>query len=185
MGLKSYLQRQIIQKENRLNSRQKAMRNLSEMKSALIVCSINTIQEYDEWLNYFEDDRKGLEKLDILACSKSKEMNGAIEGAVLNPNIIFEKQTNWLEKPKNLNYIEKFTDYKYDIVIDLNINGFFALDYVFVKSKAALKIGQGLRDDFNTYYDLCIKTNDSKNQPKLFLDQVFYYLQQMNKNGHK
>ncbi len=100
-----------------------------------------------------------------------------------SPLFIFPQHINWLGKLKDQKDMKKMMAYDYDLVIDLNFNNHFILNLAFVRSKSSLKVCSSLRDNMQKYGDLIIKTDFADTQQKLYINQVFYYLRQINSNG--
>jgi len=180
MGVKTYLQKRILNKEAQRNKREKQMKNLLDMRSLLVVCSVASLKEWEKWKIVFSNAT--LKEVEVLAFVNTEKMP-LEKDAGMEPNVIYPKQLNWLGRMKNEDTLRTFVDKKYDLLIDLNFDYRFILNWVFIKSQAGLKVGSNHRKTMLEHFDLIIKTESAKDKPKLYIDQVFYFLQNINKNG--
>lgn len=183
MGMKTYLQKRMIQKTNRKNERQKQMKNLSEINSVLILATFKDVEEYDKWKQYYKNIAKEKQKISLLAFVSNKLDESKIDGT--SQNLILPSHIKWTGMLKNGNSIDHIINQKYDLVIDMNFDGVFILNWAFVQVNSLLRVGPDISSFMESYYDLKIKTKDALKQPKLFVDQVFYFLEKINANGYK
>lgn len=183
MSIKAYLQRRIIQKTDHRNDRQKQMKNLSEIKSVLILGTFEDSEEYDKWRQYYANIAKEKQKITLLAFVNNKMDESKLGGT--SENIIFPSHISWTGKLKKGNSIDHIINQNYDLVIDMNFQGVFLLHWAYVYIKSSLRVGADINTFMEPYYDLKIKTKDAIGQPKLFVDQVFYFLEKINTNEHK
>jgi hypothetical protein len=178
MGLRSYLQQKRIVRENQLNSRQKAMKNWSEIRSVLILGSIKTEQDWVKWNKYFANlrtDHRSVFFLGFLIDPKLNIVDIDHHNLVLN-----HKDVNWLGYIKNNSTIEPVLNRTYDMVLDFNLDHVFLLNWMFVKAKTHLRAGPGNKATMKNYYDLTVNTDEPNTQPKIFLDQIIYFLEKIN-----
>lgn len=183
MGIRAYLQERIIQKTNRKNERQKQMKNLSEISTVLILATFKDVQEYDKWKQYYKNIAKEKQKIELLAYVNNKLEESKIEGT--SQNLILPSHIKWTGMLKNGNSINHIISQKYDLVIDMNFDQIFILNWAFVQVNGLLRVGPDMSSFMEPYYDLKITTKDAHKQPKLFVDQVFYFLEKINTNGYK
>lgn len=182
MGIITYLQRRILQKEYQNNSRVKSMKNLIEMKSILVVCSVKSIEEWEKWQSYFNNMASHMNKIEVIGFLQTKEKNPLPDS--IDEFLIVPQKISWLGRAKDSTKLSRFVDYKYDVLIDLNFDDIFILNWLFVKSNASLKVGYSSKEKSHPFYDLIIKTEAADKKQKLYIDQVFYFLRQINKNGN-
>jgi len=83
------------------------------------------------------------------------------------------KDLNWFGAPKN-DYIKKFINKEFDIIIDLTVEDIFVLRYIIALSRSKLKVGR-FSKSMQKYYDLMIK-NDRKTLSNEYIDQILHYL---------
>ena len=182
MGLRSYFQNRILQKKELENVRKKDIKNLLSMKSLLALISVDTNEEKEVWKRYFENISSNFEKVDVLFYVVKKSVN-PIEDEK-EEDTIYTHQLNLSGSLKNNNRTDVYTDYSYDLIIDINFDDIYILNYMFVKSVASLKVCAEQRTRHHQVSDLLIKTDLAEEKQKLYIDQIFYYLQQINANGH-
>ncbi len=179
MGLITYLQNRKINKALSLNNRLKKMKNLGKIRSLLVLCSIKTPDDLIKWQQYFKNIDSQIKKVDVLFYLPMNIVKESRQG--LDEKIIYPHQLSWIGMPKDDKYLKSYMDFNYDLLIDINFDSIFALKWIFVKSQAALKVGPQAED--NHYYDLMINTEDAENKTKLYINQIFYFLRQINNNG--
>lgn len=87
------------------------------------------------------------------------------------------KDLNWLFKPE-LDFLEVFAEKEFDLLINLSIDDYFPVEYIYALSKARFKIGK--HSDNYEYADLSIDIKDSRDINYL-VQQISYYLKIINK----
>ena len=87
-----------------------------------------------------------------------------------------KKDLNWYFKPMP-GFVDQFIDEEFDILIDLNLDLAFPLQYISELSKAKFKIGKF--QEGNTHYDFMIDVPEDKGI-KYFLRNLDLYIQQIN-----
>lgn len=93
---------------------------------------------------------------------------------VAGPGYYFTLQDlNWLEIPKN-EYLLKFMEKEFDLLLDLTRDDNFTTNYIIALSKAQLKAGQQSKIK-EPYLDVMINM-DKKNSMNEFIDQILHYL---------
>ena len=182
MGLRSYFQNRILQKKELENTRKKDLKNLFNMKSLLVLISVETNEDKEVWKRYFKNISSNFEKVDVLFYVIKKSVN-VIEDDKAEDSI-YAHQLNLWGGLKNIKRTAVYTDYPYDLIIDINFSDIYILNYIFVKSIASLKVCAEQRIRHHQVCDLLIKTNLAEEKQKLYIDQTFHYLQQINANGH-
>ncbi|NOR87722.1 MAG: hypothetical protein GQ527_08950 [Bacteroidales bacterium] len=183
MGLISFFQKRNLKKAQASNQRQKVMKNLMEMKSLLVLCSVNSMEEWEKWQRYFENRIYNFSKIQLVVFIQDKNLKEKPKS--ISADLFIPMEVSWTGMPKDKQSIKKYISDHYDLVIDLNFDDIFVLNWILVNSAATLKVGAGIRNEVHEFYDLIIKTETANKQPKLYIDQVFYFLQQINENGHK
>lgn len=183
MGLKSYIQNRILLKEELRNIRKKDLKNLLSMESLLAIISVETNEDKEVWKRYFNNISSNFDKVDILFYVNEKSKNVIEDNKEVDT--IYSHQLKLSGGLKKFKKVDAYTDYSYDLIIDMNFMDIFILNYIFVKSLAGLKVCAEQRTQQHQYSDLLIKTDLAKEKQKLYLDQIFYYLRQINANGNK
>ncbi len=183
MGLKTYLHRRILVKKNLKNPRQKELKNFSDITSVLILVSVELKAELQIWKRYFENLSPHIKKVDIIVFVNDKNANILDDDS--QEYLIYPRHLNWLGNIRDRKSIEAYIDFNYDLVIDLNFENIFILNLIFVMSKSHLKVCSESRSNHIEFCDLIIKTDSAETKQKLYIDQIFYYLRQINVNGSK
>jgi len=176
--MRSYLQKQALKKEDQLQIRQKEMKNLSEMKQIFAVVSITSMEEYDKWkrlLGNFENKNLKI----TWVCYVVNIAKDQLEE--LPENVYTKYDMNFFGFPKaNLDLKKKYHA-KYDLTLDLNFDHVYLLNLIWVTLNSGLRVGATEKKEMKEYYDFFFSTSNPKEQPKLFIDQVFYFLENINK----
>jgi len=107
-----------------------------------------------------------------------------IENDICTKNIDcfgFEKKNcNWIGKPKNDININRFISKEFDILIDLSFSEIYSLQYVFVQSRASLKIMQ--TNNFSRQYADLMLEAFQQHDKLTFAKELIHYLEIINKN---
>ena len=182
MGIKSYFQQRLLEKENKRNTRHKLLNNFMDMKSILVLCSVKSEKELQNWKVYFDNLPPHIKKVDIIAfINEKRNVEGKEED--VSEFVFYPHHLNWFGNLKEKSNIVKMIDYPYDLLIDLNFNHQYILNLLLVKSQSTLKVCSSSKNEISYYCDLIMKTDTAETKQKLYIDQVFYYLQQINSNG--
>jgi hypothetical protein len=93
---------------------------------------------------------------------------------VAGPGYYFCRQDlNWLNIPKN-DYILKFIEKEFDILLDFTRDDSFTMKYILALSKARLKAGQQ-SDIKEPFLDVMIQMDNSQSMNQ-FIEQILHYL---------
>jgi len=182
MGLKSYFQNRRLNKEALRNTRKKELKNLLGMSSLLVLISVETNEDKEVWKRYFKNISSNFEKVDLLFYVNKKSKNTDEDDK--EDDSVYPHQIGLFGGIKQKDRLELYTTYAYDLIIDMNFIDIYLLNYIFVKSVAGLKVCAEQREHQHQYSDLLIKTDSADEKQKLYLDQIFYYLRQINANGN-
>jgi len=79
------------------------------------------------------------------------------------------------DTPESNSFIKE----KFDVLIDINFNKQFVLEYITALSQASLKVGLSGSDPASTPFDLMISVTNPESIEK-YLEQVLYYLEMIN-----
>ncbi len=136
------------------------------------------MSEHDKWERLFSNMVYKNVKLDWVAYfnhSKNEDLTNI-------PNHVFtKKDTNYWGFPKQKQFLKGKYSKTYDLSVDLNFENVFLLNWLWVNIDSNLRVGSPVKENMLSYYDLTFKTKDPIQQPKLFVDQVFYFLDSINK----
>lgn len=178
MGLKKWIQKQKLKQASARSERQKVLKNLAEVKSVFVVKSMHTMQELEKWNQYFLQSIYDHIKTDWVGFLS---MNEKELPAHLPPNVYTTKDLDLFGFPKNNSKKVANFKKKYDLAIDLNFDDVYLLNSFLINVNSGLRIGSDVKKAMFDFYDLTISTKDPINNPKLFIDQVFYFLDNINK----
>jgi hypothetical protein len=178
MSIRTYLQSRRLRKDDLSMVRQKKIRNLSEIRSVFCLVSINSMSEYDKWERLFSNMVRKNVELEWVAYLKLSKKN---QNPNIPHNVLTHKDVNYWGFPKQNQFLKGKYSKTYDLSIDLNFENVFLLNWLWVQIDSNLRVGSPLKEKMLSYYDLAFKTKDPKQQPKLFVDQVFYFLDNINK----
>ena len=181
MGLRTYLQQRKIIRENQMNSREKAIKNWSQIRSILILCSVKTADDWDRWNKYFVVPNST--KRDVFILGFNNDLSKELLETYKNSLLLNKKDLNWFGMIKNPTVIQHLFNQQFDLVLDFNLEDTFLLNWIYVKTNASLRVGPGERLKMNSYFDLIINMDDSNTQPKLYLEQIINFLEKINLNG--
>lgn len=178
MGIRSYLQSRVLVKEDQNNNRQKKMQNLSEIQNVFVVVSLKSLDEYDKWKHFFANLSAKKLHIDWIGYLKITDKKQLPE---LPENILTSYHSNFLGFPKNGQFLKGKFSNTYDLTLDMNFDNVYLLNWIWVQLNSHLRVGSDYKTSMTNYYDLTMSTKDPVNQSKLFIDQVFYFLDKINK----
>jgi hypothetical protein len=177
--IKNYIQELSLKKTYRTKRREVLMLNFNAIKTIGLLSNPKTeaeIREIDKVIKHF----KALNKQVFPLIYFDKH----IENDIFTKNIDWsgfgKENCNWFEKPKKDININRFANKELDILIDLSFSKNFSLQYIFVQSKARLKI-MPTSDLSKRFADLMIEASNS--QSKLdFTKELIHHLEIINKD---
>jgi len=120
---------------------------------------------------------KGIKTTGIAYIGSNREMETLT--TITHSEFLHRRNVRWFGRPQTGAGVE-FIQEPFDILIDLSIIKAIALQYILVYSLATFKVGwQGPEQN---YYDLNIDVSDQP-QCKYLMEQVVYYLENINEKG--
>ena len=143
-------------------------------KNIGIVFNATKEQDFELVKKYVKYLRAFGKKVKTIGYFDQKEIPGMVYSKVEH-EYISNKDLNWYLKPLSF-FIDEFIEQPYDILIDLNLDDDFALQYISSLSKAKFKIGKFASDADR--FDMMIEMEQGQNL-KLFLKHVDHYLMQL------
>ena len=183
MGIRTFFQSRSLRKLEQVNNRHKEMKHMSKIHTVLILFSVPSLKSLDKWKQHFNNLSR--EKIKFSYIFYVQQKNESDFEQADNSLTFFHSSLKWNGLLKETNSLNELIQKKFDLVIDLNFENVFLLNWIFVKANTALRVGYGHQTTLTSFYDLTILTNDPKNQPKLYIDQVFYFLDKINSNEIK
>jgi hypothetical protein len=120
---------------------------------------------------------KGIKQNELAFIGSNREMETLT--TITRSEFLHKRNVSWFGRPKSTSGIE-FINQPFDILIDLSISKIVALQYIVVHSQAIFKVGwQGVEPNF---YDLNIDVSE-KPQCRYLMEQIIYYLENINEKG--
>lgn len=95
-------------------------------------------------------------------------------------DIVLPKEVSSWGAPKP-SFVEGFIENKFDLLLDLDIDGAFSVEYVSAMSQASFKVGRYSKSN-EGIFDMMLKIDKNK-EFHYFIDQVDVYLKMINKQG--
>lgn len=177
--IKQYIHRQILNRAYLQTRRKVQMLNMDSIHSVGILTNPGNskeLNEYEQVVQLFQNIKKKV--FPYIYIDKKAEI---ILSADKKDNLVFltKANFNWLGKPKAEDELFEFQNKEFDILIDLSFSPIFGLQYLFVASKAHLKIspiaafGESYSD-----FTLSIPAEQGKD---FFVKEIIRYLQIINK----
>lgn len=93
---------------------------------------------------------------------------------------IGKENCNWLGKPRKDVNLNRFITQEFDLIVDFSTSRNFSLDYIFIHSKAHLKV-MPTNLFSKQFADLMIEATN-KNDKLAFAKELIHYLEIINKN---
>lgn len=176
MGIINFFHNKRIRDLDKKNTRKKEFKSSSEMKSVLVVSTVSNLKEWNKWNDYFGNLNSKQRKFTYLGFIKEKSQEDSEESELA----IYPTNISWFGNLKTSHLLTEIEKKNYDLIIDMNFDNIFALNLFFIKVKASLRVGGDFISRLDHYYDVKIKTDDPVSKPKLYIDQIFYYLGKIN-----
>ena len=177
--IKNYIQTYSLKKAYRRERREVLMTNFDSIKTIGLLSNPRNekeIQEVDQVIKQFQDLNKQI--FPLIYFDKQ------IENDIFTKNIDWsgfgKENCNWFGKPKKDINISRFINKKFDILIDLSFLKNFSLQFIFVQSKARLKI-MPTSDLSKQFADLMLEANNTENKLG-FTKELIHYLKIINKD---
>jgi len=177
MGIRAYMQKQRLIKENQKIVRQKKIKNLSEIESAFALVSLKTMDDYKKWENIFKNisfDKFNIEWYTYLIDNSKNNTD-------LPSNVFTKNDVGYWGFPKKAQILKGKFSNTYDLTLDLNFDNVYLLNWIWVNIDSKLRVGSDYKQEMFPYYDFTMSTKNPADQSKLFIDQVFYFLDNINK----
>lgn len=176
--IKQYIQEFSLRSSHHANRRSVEMANLETIKTIGLLSNPKTIAELDEVDRiaiHFQGH--GKQVFPLIYFSKP------IENNTFTKNIGWvgfgADNCNWFGKPKKDININRFINKEFDILIDLSFSKIYSLQYVFVQSKARLKI-MPTSESSKQFADLMLEPTNSQDK-LIFAKELTHYLEIINK----
>lgn len=152
--------------------------NFDVIKSVGIVFSADSSRQIEEIRKYMNNLNNKGKQVKAICFYKDKQLP-----ALTNSNLIIDfvlpKEVNFMGIPSP-SFVNGFIQNEFDLLIDLNINEMFPVEYVSTMSKAFFKVGSYSKNN-EAIFDVMIKIDQDKSI-SYFIEQVDTYLKMINKS---
>lgn len=138
-GIDKWFRKYDLKKSLKKFKRDKKTICYTEAKSIGIIASVKTPEEYNSIHSFIESVKKDGKKVDCIVFIDKKE----IESDYLiyeDINILKKGDLNWFGKPVGEQY-NSFIQNRYDIIIELNMDELYAVEYCVALSNASIRAG--------------------------------------------
>lgn len=137
-----FLQQFLLKRKLAKRKRKVQVHNLGSAKSALVIYSYNgpnREKELREFCRFLKEEGIKTSSLAFLPKKLKKEEEGPKEE--LDYYYFDKKETSWLNIPQSTR-LKKIIQNDYDLLIDLNLEESFPIEWVSYISKASFKVGR-------------------------------------------
>jgi hypothetical protein len=162
-------------------NREKMFVNMEDAKTIGIVFEATDPANFELVKKYMLYLREMKKRIKAIGFYNTKNMLGS-SYSKLEYDFFCQKDLNWHNVPDSI-YVKNFTEEKFDILLDLNLNDLFPLHYISSLSRARFKVGKKSEKN-NFIFDLMIET-DVNRDLKYFLKNIDTYLFIINNNRTK
>ena len=167
----------LLRKELAGVERNKALLNMDDAKTFGIIFEASNkdhVELVKKYAGYLKEMRK---KVKVIGYCDAKEIP-EFTYSRLEYEFFLKKDLSWYFKPSGME-IDNFIREEFDVLIDLNLEDHFPLQYIAALSRAKCKVGK-FSNEKKEIYDLMIEVDPDKSF-KYFLRQVDTYLVMINK----
>ena len=155
--------------------------NFDAVKSVGIVFSADNATQIEEIRKYMEGLHNKGKQLRAICFYKEKELP-ALTSSNLIIDIVLPKEVNFMGVP-TASFVNGFIQNEFDLLIDLNINEVFPVEYVSAMSRASFKVGNYSKNN-EAIFDVMIKIDQNKSVG-YFIEQIDTYLKMINKSAKR
>jgi hypothetical protein len=152
--------------------------NFSKVKSVGIVFSADNTVQIETVRKYMAVLNNSSKRVSAICFFQDKDFP-VLDQSGLLIDIVLLKEVDFWGVPKP-SFVEGFIENKFDLLLDLDINGAFPVEYVSAMSKALFKVGR-YSENNEGIFDMMIEV-DSGKDVHYFIEQIDVYLKMMNKN---
>lgn len=166
----------VLRKMLKTRKRHKKVFNLKTARSIGILFDATNINHFEAVYELYKDLLKDHEEIFVLGFVNANDIP---DQYLFKKNFSFftKKEVNWYFKPKNQDAL-RFTDKRYDILINLNLTYNLLFDFIIALSLARFKVGRYCREE--NYYDFMISI-EKEPTFEYFIQQVKHYLEMINR----
>jgi len=152
-------------------------KNFEQAKKIGILYDATDLEEFEivkEYAKVIREERKEVKALGFVN-EKETQSN---QMPTIDLDFFTKKDLNWYHKPGGY-IVENFINTEYDILISLNFNDCYPLQYISAVSKAKFRVGK-YDEKYKLYYDLMIDLQNNNNL-SYFIELVNHYINMINR----
>jgi hypothetical protein len=151
--------------------------NFNDVKSVGIVFSADNALQIETVRKYMDALGNKGKQVKAICFYKAKQLP-ILSGSSLLIDFVLPKEVNFMGVP-GPSFVNGFIENEFDLLIDLDINEVFPVEYVSAMSKAFFKVGKYSKNN-ELIFDLMIEM-DSDKDLNYFMEQINVYLKMINK----
>lgn len=175
----SQIQNRSLKKAQRENVREVSIRNFSEIKTIGILSNPATNEAFEE-IDSITKELHNLGKETSVLIYFDKQSENDIFTKNIEWGGLEKTNCNWYGKPKKDANTNRFVNKAFDVLVDLSYTPLYSLFYLFVQSKAKLKVMPTTLER-NHFADFTLSTTNPHNKLE-FIEEVIHYLEIINKD---
>jgi hypothetical protein len=176
---KKKISRFFLKKKLNFSSKRKktAHFHFNEVKSVGIVFSADSASQIETVRKYMDALGNKGKQVKAICFYKTKQLP-VLSSSNLLIDFVMPKEVNFMGVPSP-SFVDGFIENEFDLLIDLDSNEIFPVEYVCAMSKAFFKVGRHSENN-ESIFDLMIKIDKDKDLD-YFLEQINVYLKMINK----
>ncbi len=175
-GIRFFFGRTILKNRRNKIRRIKKFNNLRNSHKIGIVWDGSKPDDFDSISSFYQDMQNINIQVDIVCYYPDKVLPDKYT-AIRYLNCFKQSDLNLFFIPQVYD-INEFINTPYEILIDINNNEYFPLEFITTLSRAEFKVGHE-RLKYKDQLDMTMST-DKANDPAYYLEQVKYYLEMIN-----
>ena len=156
-------------------------KNFEQSKKIGILYDATNLEEFEIVREYAKMIREKKIEVKALGFVNEKETQSN-QMPTIDLDFFTKRELNWYDKPGGY-IVENFINTEYDILISLDFNDCYPLQYISAVSKAKFRVGK-YDEKFKLYYDLMIDLQNNNNL-SYFIELVNHYINMINREKHE
>lgn len=159
------------------NSRKVVYKNFNLVKNIGIVWNASNVNEFQTLSKFHKQMHERNIDVNIIGYYEEENLPDSYT-AVQYFSCIRSSEVNWFFIPES-DDTQNFIDKKFDVLIDLNFDKIFTLNYITILSNALFKVGLFEADNQNNPFDLMMEIKKPVSAEN-YLEQIIQYLELIN-----
>jgi len=175
-GIRVALGRSVLKKRLKKTRRNKKFNNLRNSHKIGIVWDGSNTSDFDGITEFYQEMLKKNIQVDIICYYPEKVLPDKYT-AIRYLTCVKRSDLNYFYIPQSYD-INEFINTPYEILIDINPNNYFPVEYISVLSRAEFKVGCNM-SSYCDKMDMTIKISEG-DDPEYYLKQAKHYLEMIN-----